>query len=606
MADRAAGQDAGQHRLIPDQALADRVSLWSGTLRVVMVTIGLAVVLLFHPIDHPVSIALACYLGGGIILLAILGLRPHSGLLAWFQSLLDAFAIASVTYLVGSATSVSAMVFLVPLAGLAIRRGPRRASIYVVMSLALYYASLVLVLTGVLPPMELLSDAPAHMPNLAETVNAAMLVTMGLGVSYGYLLLLTHRIELAHTSEREAAQAERVAREQAQRLQRKLEETQRLESLGRLAGGISHDFNNLLTVILGNISFVKGRGDHTINPDELDEIEGASRRASELTAQLLAFSRKQVIEPKQVQPNPLVTGVVRMTTRLLGERVKVSTELGTINGVIKVDPTQMEQILVNLLVNARDALPNGGEIRLTTSVVSRRPDSEDADTGLRRTRGPQLQISVADDGVGMDKATLRRVFEPFFTTKDIGKGTGLGLAMVYGAVKQHAGHVKITSAPGHGTQVDVYLPLFELEEVAQPTQAIAVPTTGSETILLVEDEQMVRRLAARALSQAGYQIVEAASGVEALTLMERDPQRIQLLLSDVVMPDLSGPELLQQIRVEHPTLPVLFMSGYPDDELIRHKLPTQTGSILAKPFVVDELLRRVRQTLDQSTPATEM
>jgi PAS domain S-box-containing protein len=381
------------------------------------------------------------------------------------------------------------------------------------------------------------------------------------------------------------------------KLEEQLRQAQKMESIGRLASGVAHDFNNLLTVIRGYTDLLQD----SMTPEDprvedLEQIRRASERATALTRQLLAFSRQQILTPTVLDLNSLVANLYKMLERLIGEDISLSTLLQPGLWPITADPGQIEQVIMNLVVNARDAMPTGGKITIETGNIYL--DDDYAQTHFEVPVGPCVMLAVADTGHGMDKPTQARIFEPFFTTKEQGQGTGLGLATVYGIVKQSGGHITVYSEPDQGTTFKLYLPAAETTAASLPapqTQPVSQP--GTETILLVEDDERVRSLAQRALQAEGYTILAACSGGEALSLVEQYQGGIDLLLTDVVMPQLNGRELAEQLKARHPQLKVLFMSGYTDDVVVRHGLLAAEIEFLPKPFSPNMLVSRVRQTL---------
>jgi PAS domain S-box-containing protein len=379
------------------------------------------------------------------------------------------------------------------------------------------------------------------------------------------------------------------------RMEAQLQQTQKLEAVGRLAGGIAHDFNNLLTVINGFSDFVL-RDLPPTDPhrDALAHIRGAGDRAARLTQQLLAYSRKAMVEPKVIDLNDLVTESVRLLGRLIGEDVTVTTVLAPALHRIRADRGQIEQVLMNLVVNARDAMPTGGQITIETcNVALGRTDLPD-DPDL--APGPYVRLAVTDTGTGMSDAVKANIFEPFFTTKGPGRGTGLGLAVVQGAVKQNGGHIGVTSALGAGTTFTILFPA--VEHAPPPSALLKRPARGTETILLVEDEEAVRAIARIGLEGEGYTVLAAAGGPEALTAAAEHGRPIDLLVTDVVMPQMGGRQLAETLRVKQPGLRVLYMSGYTDDTVLRHGLAEATDEFLQKPFTPVALARKVREILD--------
>ena len=380
------------------------------------------------------------------------------------------------------------------------------------------------------------------------------------------------------------------------RLEDQLRQAQRLEAVGQLAGGVAHDFNNLLTVISGYAEQLLDDRDRASEP-ELDQIAAAAARATILTRQLLAFSRRQVLRPRVLQLNDVVAGLTPMLSRLIGENVELVATLSHSLDPVLADPNQLEQVLMNLAVNARDAMPDGGLLTIRTENVEL--DDEHVAEHGDAVVGPHVMLSVSDTGVGMNAETLSHAFEPFFTTKPLGIGTGLGLATVYGIVKQSGGSMWVHSEPELGTTFKALLPRAEspvLEEVVREAKPVAA--NGTETILLAEDEESLRRLSARILEQRGYDVIAAKTATEAVQIAERNGRTIHLLLTDVVMPELSGTALAERVCRVLPEIRVLFMSGYADDVVSRNGALMPGSGFLEKPFTAGELAAKVRETLD--------
>jgi len=373
---------------------------------------------------------------------------------------------------------------------------------------------------------------------------------------------------------------------------------QRLEAVGRLAGGVAHDFNNLLSVIMTYSGFISEQL-HKSDPirEDIGQIREASERAATLTRQLLAFSRTQIMEPQVTNVNEVIAGIESMLRRLLGEDVDIEVHLAGDLGNVMADPGQLEQVLMNLAVNARDAMPHGGKLTLETDNVDLDEDYAQGHISVRP--GRYVKISVADTGTGMSAETRSRIFEPFFTTKDKGKGTGLGLSMVYGIVKQSGGNIWVYSEPGHGTTFKVYLPRVDAAVLDRRSTRAAASPTGDEMILLVEDEPSVRRAAERILRTAGYRVLSAANGGEALLLSEKHGGKIDLVLTDVVMPQMSGRELADRLKAIIPSVRVLFTSGYTDNAIVHHGVLDAGTRFIGKPFSVADLRRKVREVLDE-------
>jgi PAS domain S-box-containing protein len=380
------------------------------------------------------------------------------------------------------------------------------------------------------------------------------------------------------------------------RLEEQLRQAQKLEAIGRLAGGIAHDFNNLLTVITGysDLALQELPQEHPLT-EIVGQIRQASLRAADLTRQLLAFSRRQVLQPVVVDLNTLIEELEKMLRRLIGEDIDLALHLQEGLWPVRVDPGQMEQVLLNLVVNARDAMPRGGKLTIeTTNIVL---DATAAASRPELPAGAYVVVAVTDTGLGMDAATQARIFEPFFTTKGPEEGTGLGLATVYGIVKQSGGHITVYSEVGRGSCFKVYLP----REGQTPSPPVSTPApatvAGTETILLVEDDDTVRALAQRVLAEQGYRVLPARDGQEALVVSQTHTGPLHLMVTDVVMPRMSGPELAQVLTADRPDLLVLYVSGYMDDAIVRHGLIEASAPFLPKPYTPSMLLARVRQVL---------
>jgi PAS domain S-box-containing protein len=382
------------------------------------------------------------------------------------------------------------------------------------------------------------------------------------------------------------------------KLEDQFRQAQKLEAVGRLAGGVAHDFNNLLTIINGysEVMLATSSRDDPARP-ALAAIRDAGERAAALTSQLLAFSRKSIVEPHVLDLNDVVRQSERLLRRLIGEDVVLATALAPELPQVKADPTQVEQIVINLAVNARDAMPRGGRLTIETRDMRLREEDRTAFPDLEA--GRYVQLAVSDTGVGMTDEVKSRLFEPFFTTKEASKGTGLGLAMVYGAVKSHRGHISIYSELGIGTTCKILLPATNEQPRSKSGETRAVPA-GTETVLLVEDEEGVRRIARLALETQGYAVLAAANGTEALRTADGHRGPIHLLVTDVVMPGMSGREVAETLRAHRPGLKTLYVSGYTDDAVVRHGIVEATDAFLQKPFTPLGLARKVRSVLDDA------
>jgi signal transduction histidine kinase len=403
-------------------------------------------------------------------------------------------------------------------------------------------------------------------------------------------LLQTALQELAERRKAEAA---------LQRTEEQLLHAQKMEAIGRLAGSVAHDFNNLLSVILGHGSLLLDDLEE-LDPirEEVSAIVRAGERASDLTRQLLAFSRRQVLAPRALDMNSVVRESEKMLLRLLGDDIELVTRYAQDLVKVRVGPSQIDQVVVNLVVNARDAMPEGGKLTIETQNVVL--DEAYASKHFEIVPGPYAMLAVSDTGIGMNRETQARIFEPFFTTKEHGKGTGLGLSTVFGIVKQSGGSIWVYSEPGKGTTFRVYFPKAGDIEDPVRTPLPARVLTGTETILLAEDQDDVRRIACEILRRYGYRVLEARNAGEALLVCERHPERIHLLVTDVVMPKMTGRELAERLVALQPRLRVLYMSGYTDHAVVNHGHLEPDVAYVEKPLVPEAFARSVREVLDQT------
>ncbi|NOY44056.1 MAG: response regulator, partial [Deltaproteobacteria bacterium] len=390
-----------------------------------------------------------------------------------------------------------------------------------------------------------------------------------------------------------ARTAEALARAEA-----RAQQAERLSAVGQLAGGVAHDFNNLLQIILGQSELLLGLNDLApVVRRRVEQILAAAGRAADLARQLLAFSRTQVLEPRVVGLNRVVEGVIKMIERLLEEHIRIETRLAPNLWPVRVDPGQMEQVIVNLAVNARDAMPRGGVLTFETANVELDDTYSDAHGGVVPP-GQYVMLAVSDTGEGMDAETQERIFEPFFTTKEKGKGTGLGLASAYGIVTQSGGYIWVYSEPGRGTTFKIYLPRVEEGPQAAPgPESLGAEPRRSATVLVVEDEAEVRAAVREALEAEGFRVLEAVGPGDALLAAEHYGATIDLVLTDVVMPRMNGPELVDRIRQRLPGVPVLYMTGYTENGMVHQRLMSGEAHLIHKPFTRDALGRKVREVL---------
>ena len=389
-------------------------------------------------------------------------------------------------------------------------------------------------------------------------------------------------------------------------LEEQLRQSQKMEAVGKLAGGVAHDFNNLLTIITGYSQLLLDRiGQDSPLRGNLMEIKKAGDRASSLTQQLLAFSRRQVLKPKVLDLNTVVAGLEGMLQRLVGEDIHLVTALDPELGPVKADPGQIEQAIMNLVVNARDAMPQGGRLTIETANVGRTTADRRGESLKEPAR--YAMLAVSDTGCGMDAQTQARIFEPFFTTKEVGKGTGLGLSTVYGIVEQSGGHIDVASELGRGTTFKIYLP--RVDDAVAERGGAKVPASqqrGTETVLIVEDEPGVRALARDTLQRLGYSVLEARHGIEALVIGDQHPGTIHLLMADVVMPQMNGREVAERLLRVRPKVKVLYVSGYTENAIVHHGVLAPGTNFLQKPFTPDDLSEKVREVLDSQAERPSM
>ncbi len=391
-------------------------------------------------------------------------------------------------------------------------------------------------------------------------------------------------------TERKQAEAEQ------QKLREQLIQAQKMEAVGQLAGGIAHDFNNILTAMIGygHLLKMKLKEDDPLRTFA-DHILSLSDRAANLTQSLLAFSRKQVMNPKPVNLNEIIRAVEKLLLRIIGEDIRIQTSFAEKDTIVMADHVQVEQVLMNLATNARDAMPKGGQLTISTDAIDIDPEFI-REHGFGK-EGMYALILVTDTGVGMDRETREKIFEPFFTTKEVGKGTGLGLAMVYGIIKQHEGYINVYSEPGKGTTFRIYLPLIQAKAEEIRPEVMQLLKTGTETILLAEDETEVREFTTELLNEYGYEVIEAVDGEDALNKFYIYKDKIQLVLLDVIMPNLNGREVYEKIKQASPDMKVLFTSGYPADHI--NGIIEKGSEFILKPVSPTKLLTKIREVLER-------
>ena len=587
--------EQGEDEDLPDEIQRARM-LVGASLRLV----GSAVFAVWILVQMPTLVILWSTLLGftlwsvlGVLLVLFERMTPAR---RWILLLSDVSLVSLVIYGLGAQTTPATLLYLFLTVAWAAQPKRIPGAVVLGLSIAWYGAILFGEELGWIPRAPLVTETLAPHTVLGGSSSAFFITAIGLILTYFFIAFFVARIEKQALTERKLRVSEREAHEREAELWQRLEEVQRLEALGRLAGGISHDFNNLLTGIIGYVRFARQRlepGDEAA--DDLDEALHGAERASELTAQLLAFSRKQMYRPRVIDLNELVSKVGRMLSRILGEDVALDIIEASEPALIKADPGQMERIVVNLSVNARDAMPGGGTLGIMLANVDLDATYCESLVGLEA--GAYVMVAVSDTGMGIDPDITSKIFEPFFTTKEQGKGTGLGLSTVYGIVTQNGGNVLVTSAPGEGTTFTIYLPAVEGSPESLQSSA-PESAKGDETGLVVEDEVMVRRITARLLKQSGYQVIVASSGKEAIELAKGHEGGIQLLLSDVIMPQMSGAELAETLRGFLPDIRVIFMSGYAENVLVQEGLIDGDTQLVEKPFSHEDLLATIRETLD--------
>lgn len=581
-----------------------RVPKIAALFRVVVVA-GLLLISLLVTMPSPlISWVLAGYLGHALVgAVLVFNKLNHPLRLPFFVSV-DILMIDFFSWAMGALTSPVAILFVPMVIAFAVQKRRRVAAWVAGLSSLSFLIIVVAEGLGWIPFAPYSLNSSLESQHLSFSLAYGFVVVASILGSFFFVSSIFERLETSYTKEQEQRLKTLQQRERAMELERRLDGLKRLESLGRLAGGIAHDFNNLLTGIIGYTQLSLDKLQDKQDPhEELHEILQASRRAADLTKQLLAFSRRQAMKRHTLDLNQAINETLRMLARIIGDQVRLKFEPCPQSLYVKADISQLEQVILNLAVNARDAMRGGGELLIRTTLYQ--IDAQQASQHNELQPGRYARWLVIDTGSGMDSATLSEVFEPFFTTKPFGEGTGLGLSTVYGILKQHGGHIHMRSTLGEGTQVEILLPISDDAPQASVVQAalpaeLPVSDTQLGRIVVVEDEELVRRYTMRVLRHAGFVVEGASSADQALQLFATESVPPDLVLSDVAMPGLSGPAMMAKLRAIHPGLKVLFMSGYPRDELVQHGLHEAALDFIQKPFRDDELLLAVRVALGEN------
>ena len=579
--------------------------LFGPTFRLILAPLWLVLIAIFNP-DHPMGWVM---MGTYFLLALVEVILGRTGKLLQLRAvlglLMDVAAITTPIYGFGSQTSGFPLMYSAPIIVHTLLRGPWMGLLALVLSASVFDAVVLLEWWGTIPPAPFLHELNGPITSPLGPAFVIAVTTIGLSAIYGFVAFVKSRFDRHLETERTLIASERAAHEHSRSLQQQLELNARLEAIGRLAGGIAHDFNNILTGILGFARLARDElGPGTVARADVDEIVTASEKAAQMTNELLAFSRQQVVSTKVIDLNDKLTELKRMLERLLGDQVELELRPSDQSCFVKADPTQIERVLVNLVVNARDAMPDGGTLSITTGVTTLTEMLEPPFRVL--DPGDYALLTVTDNGEGISPDDLPKIFEPFFTTKQGDtKGTGLGLATVYGIVSQAGGALSVESTPGQGTSFSIHLPLTTDAPLASVEPPNPQPHKGSEKVMIVEDEAIVRRVITRLLEREGYDVLVASNGVEALDQLEAEEQPIQLLLTDVVMPEMNGRELAKEVYHRWGPLPVIFMSGYTEE----HPLPLDGDAaggralFLEKPFTHSKLLSTIRKILEPPAAA---
>lgn len=575
----------------PDSAAGDPINRSQFVLLQTVVTIALAYQLLF---SHDTVLTFASQEAATLGLLLLLGglmVVPArflgDGRVVGAVMLTDTILVSGIVYLSGNSCSELYLTYFLIIL-IAAFAPTMTLHIALSMILCLSYGAILYVRAG-------------HFGLLGEGYFLQIPVLLIMAIFYGNSLEMVRNSRLEKDTLIETIEALRCAQESLRRGEEQLRQSQKMEAVGRLAGGIAHDFNNLLMVITGYTQMIlSDLGPGSPLRKNFEEITKASERAAALTFQLLAFSRRQILQPKVLEMNAVVTNVAPMLRRLIGEDVELLTAIKWDVGRVKADLCQIEQVIMNLAINARDAMPHGGMLTIETANVDL--DEVYCSQHFHAPTGPYVLLAVSDTGCGMDAATQGHIFEPFFTTKEKGKGTGLGLSTVYGIVKQSGGYIYVYSEPGQGTTFKVYLPrVTEDVEVVEPLLPAQSLPRGTETILLVEDESGVRNLIQTILRANGYTLLVASNGHEAVRISDEHDGPIHLLITDVVMPGMSGRELAEHLKPIRAEMKLLCLSGYTEDALFHHGISSEEFAFLQKPFTPAAIICKVRAVLDAAT-----
>ncbi|MBN2715548.1 MAG: response regulator [Deltaproteobacteria bacterium] len=570
---------------------------WGATIRFSIISLWAIYLIIKYFYSCEIWLPMVAYALVSLVLLIIPTAFSRNVLARIFPVVVDTLFLSYVVHLFGSTTSQISVYYVLLLIGYHVTgvAPVRRAAL--ALAITSYGAVILLEALEVVPRYTATNQHGALLP-VSESISSFLKVAIAIGGSYLFLSVATRKIDKFIATEKQLREATRISQAQTQDLQKQIESAQRLESLGRLAGGVAHDFNNLLTGILTNSQFLKDalKGNER-SLEDVEKIIFATRQASVLTSQLLTFGRKQVVRPRILNLNKIIMESHGAICGAIGPQIALNQQLNLDLGNLKADAALIKQVLLNLVVNARDAMPNGGTLTIQTEnmEITQTNFKDFPDLSL----GSHIQLVIADTGKGIAPEDIEKIFDPFFTTKHGEHATGLGLSSVYGVVRQANGHVDASSEPGKGTSIRILFPrVFESATVNTAPQPIISATT--ETILLVEDEEMVRSSVERILKRHNYNVLSAASGEEAMDVFAGSADHISLILTDVIMTGITGEALADHIHQTHPHLPVLFMSGYTEDAISNQGILKEGTAFIPKPFSSDELLVAVAQTLKRA------